>query len=163
MKTVDFQGMKVRIDRPKGFEQTGVDDDGKSWKRVYRYDYGFLPKTKGGDGDGVDVFIGPNTGAHTAFWAIQKDKNGKFDEYKVLVGFSDRAAAKKAYLQHIPAKFLGGMAAMSVQMMKALLGYEPFEKLAMAVPGEDFFDKVAFILAYNEELGDALPNEGPWA
>lgn len=161
MKTIDFQGMKIRIDRPKGFEQTGVGEDGKPWKRVYHYNYGFLPRTKGGDGDGVDVFIGPKEDAHTAFWAIQKDKNGKFDEYKVFVGFPDRASARKAYLQHIPARFLGGIAAMSIQMMKALLGYEPFEKLAAALPPGSLLEQAAFILSFNESLGDGLP-EVPW-
>jgi hypothetical protein len=52
---------------------------------------------------------------------------------------------------------------MSVQMMKALLGHEPFEKLAMGVPGADFLERVAFVLAYNEELGATLQNEVPWA
>lgn len=151
MKTVDFQGLKVRIDRPKGFEQSGVDESGKPWRRTYQYDYGFLPKTKGGDGDGVDVFIGPKADAHTSFWATQKDKDGKFDEYKVFVGFSDRAAAKKAYLAHIPKKFLGGMVAMSVQMMKALLGHEPYEKLAAVAPGT-WLEKAAFLLAFEAEL-----------
>lgn len=158
MKTTEFQGMKIRVDRPKGFEQTGVGDDGKPWKRPYIYDYGFLPKTKGGDGEGVDVFIGPDASAHTAFWATQKDKNGRFDEYKVFLGFHDRAAAKKAYLQHIPAKFLSGISAMSVQMMRALLGYEPFEKVAAALPGSTI-EKVAFLLAFTEELG-TMPQEG---
>lgn len=152
MKTTEFQGMKIRIDRPKGFEQTGIGEDGKSWKRTYLYDYGFLPKTKGGDGDGVDVFLGPDKAAHTAFWVTQKDKNGKFDEYKVFLGFHDRAAAKKAYLQHIPAKYLGDMAVMSVQMMRALLGYEPYEKIAAAIPGVAL-EKVAFLLAFFGELG----------
>lgn len=162
MKTTEFQGMKIRLDRPKGFEQKGVDEDGKPWTRTYLYDYGFLPKTQGGDGEGVDVFIGPLADAHTAFWVIQKNKNGEFDEYKVFVGFRDRAAAKKAYLEHIPGKFFGGMVAVSVQMMKALLGYKPFEKLASGIPGE-YLDKVAFLLAFQEELATMdLVGDVPW-
>lgn len=162
MKTINFQGMKIRIDRPKGFEQTGKGANGKPWKRTYLYDYGFLPKTKGGDGDGVDVFVGPNSEAHTTFWAIQKDKDGKFDEYKVFVGFPDRAAAKKAYLQHIPSRFLGGISAMSINMMKALLGIEPMEKLAMILPAGSFLEKVAFLLAFNDEV-ETMNSEAPWA
>lgn len=158
MKTIDFQGMKIRLDRPKGYKQSGVDTSGTPWTRTYLYDYGFLPKTQGGDGDGVDVFVGPDKSARTAFWAIQKDKNGTFDEYKVFVGFANRAAAKKAYLQHIPGKFLVGISAMSVQMMKALLGMAPLEK--MAGPSQHFFEKVAFLLAFNDVLqGAALDGE----
>lgn len=130
MKTRIFEGMKVRIDRPKGFVQKGVGDDGKPWERTYQYDYGFLPKTAGGDGEGLDVYLGPNENAHDAFWVIQKNGEGKFDEYKVFLGFASKAAAKKAYLAHCPAKYFGGMATMTVQMMRSMLGHDPLEKVA---------------------------------
>lgn len=131
MKTVTFEGMKVRVDRPKGFVQKGVGEDGKPWERKYLYDYGFLPKTKGGDGEGIDVFLGPDEeAAEDAHWVIQKKSDGSFDEYKVFLGFKSRAAAKKAYTDHIPRKFFGGMISMNVQMMRAMLGLEPAEKLA---------------------------------
>lgn len=131
MKTRVFEGMKVRVDRPKGFVQKGTGADGKPWERTYLYDYGYLPKTKGGDGEGLDVFLGPDEdAADDAHWVIQRKPDGSFDEYKVFLGFKNRAAAKKAYLEHIPKKFYGGMISMNVQMMRAMLGHEPAEKLA---------------------------------
>ena len=130
MKTVDFQGMKIRLDRPKGFVQTGKSKTGKPWARTYLFDYGFIPKTKGGDGDGVDVFIGPDKNDQESYWAIQKKDDGSFDEYKVFLGFGSKAAAKKAYTDHIPAKYLKGMVTVRTNMMKAMLGLEPAEKLA---------------------------------
>ena len=134
MKTVTFEGMKIRVDRPKGFIQEGTDKDGKSWKRVYRYDYGFIPKTKGGDGEGLDVFLGPDEdAAEDAHWVIQRKDDGSFDEYKVFLGFKNRKVAKKAYLAHIPERYYGGMLSMTVQMMRAMLGQEPAEKLGMVL------------------------------
>lgn len=130
MKTVHFQDLKIRLDRPKGFVQEGKDVNGRSWKRVYKYDYGFLPKTQGGDGDGLDVFVGPEPTAREAYWVIQKKNDGSFDEYKVFVGFKSRADAKQAYKEHIPMRYFGGMVAMSLQMMKAMLGIVPMEKMA---------------------------------
>jgi hypothetical protein len=132
-KTVDFQGLKVRIDRPKGFVMRGTSDDGKAWERTYKFDYGWLPRTKGGDGDGLDVFIGPNPKATSAFWALQKKPDGSFDEYKAFLGFPDRKSAIAAYKEHIPSKYLAGMMALSVDMMKSLLNIEPNEKLAVAL------------------------------
>lgn len=143
-KTVDFQGFKVRLDRPKGFVMEGKDDEGKPWRREYKYDYGFLPKTQGGDGEGVDVFLGPNKDAHEAFWVIQHKKDGSFDEYKVFLGFPDRKSAKAAYAAHIPLTFFGGMVGMNVGMMKALLGQQPFEKLAKRVAFADELGKIGF-------------------
>lgn len=124
-KTVEFQGLTIKIDRPKGFVMKGTSSDGKAWERKYRYDYGFIPKTLGGDGDGLDVFLGPNKSAPNTFWAVQTKPDGSFDEYKVFLGFESKDAAKAAYTEHIPAKLLDGIATLSIEMMKAMLGVEP--------------------------------------
>lgn len=131
MKTRNFQGLTVRIDRPKGFVQEGHDSDGKPWKRVYKTDYGFLPKTDGGDGDGLDVFLGPKEDASVSYWVFQKKDDGSFDEFKVFFGFSSPKEAKKMYQEHIPSKLFGGMSAIPMSMVKGLLGKQPLEKLAM--------------------------------
>ncbi len=136
-KTLVVQGMKVRIDRPKGFVMEGKDHDGKPWRREYKVDYGFLPKTNGGDGEGVDVFVGPDTSADEAFWVIQKKHDGDFDEYKVILQASSKQKAKQIYAQHVPLKFFGGMVTMKTQMMRALLNKEPLEKVALRLGFED--------------------------
>lgn len=124
-KTVEFQGLSIKIDRPKGFIMRGKDSSGKDWEREYQYDYGYIPKTLGGDGDGLDVFIGPDKNAKDSFWAVQTKQDGSFDEYKVFLGFHTRDEALAAYKAHIPAKLLNGVATIRVEMMKAMLGVEP--------------------------------------
>jgi hypothetical protein len=121
--TRDFHGIPVHIDRPKGFVMKG-ESDGKPWSRRYQHDYGFIPKTKGGDGDQLDVFLGPKKGATDAYWAVQVKPDGSFDEYKVFLGFPDRDAALATYRAHIPKKLLKGMVTMRVEMMKAMLGID---------------------------------------
>jgi len=130
MKTVEFQGIKIRLDRPKGFVQRGKDSSGKPWERTYLYDYGFIPKTDGGDSEEMDVFLGPDKDADEAFWVSQSKDDGSFDEYKIFLGFPTKASAKKAYGQHIPMKYFGTMVTMKVPMMKAMLGIDPMEKMA---------------------------------
>lgn len=129
-KRVLFQGMRISVDRPKGFTMQGKDKEGKPWTRVYKVDYGFLPRTQGGDGEGVDVFLGPNAAAKEAYWIVQKKDDGSFDEYKVLLGYDSKGAAKASYLDHVPKRFLHSIVSMSVSMMKAMLNKEPSEKLA---------------------------------
>jgi hypothetical protein len=124
-KKVVFQGVEIHLDRPKGLVMTGEDKEGKPWTREYLYDYGFIPKTLGGDGDGLDVFIGPHKDATETYWATQNKDDGSFDEYKVFMGFSSRAAAEAAFREHIPLKFLGSMVSMRLDMMKAMLGMNP--------------------------------------
>ena len=138
-----FQGLKVRIDRPKGYVQRGKDDEGHPWSRIYLFDYGFLPKTQGGDGDGLDVFLGPKKNAKKAYWAVQKKADGSFDEYKVFLGFESLAAAKKAYLAHIPAKFLDSFFEVEIPVMRSLLGEDPKQKVAMFVAFSDELQKIA--------------------
>lgn len=118
----EFQGIPIHVDRPKGFVMKGTDESGKEWKRRYKYDYGFIPKTKGGDGEGLDVFLGPKKKATESYWAIQKKPDGTFDEYKIFLGFDNRDQAMAVYRDHIPKKLLGGMVTLRIDMMKSMLG-----------------------------------------
>ncbi len=147
--TVDFQGFKVRVDRPKGFVMVGKDAKGTPWKRTYQYDYGFFPKTEGGDGDELDVFLGPNKNAPDAYWATQTKPDGTFDEYKVFLGFDSVAQAKAAYVAHIPKDRLQSMATMSLGMMQALLGSPPKEDVEKTSMWNAFYDELIQIHAVN--------------
>lgn len=122
-----FAGIPVVIDRPKGYVQEGKSADGTSWRRVYHVDYGHVPDTRGGDGEGLDVFVGGDETAKEAHWILQRKADGSFDEYKCMLGFADPATAKAIYCAHIPKRFLGSIASMPIEFMKALLGIEPIE------------------------------------
>jgi len=139
----EFQEIPINIDRPKGFIMRGTDAQGRDWARRYKYDYGYIPKTLGGDGDGLDVFIGPNKNATDAFWAVQRKDDGSFDEYKIFLGFDNRDEAASVYRQHIPKKYFKGIITMKVEMMKAMLGHvDPDHQI-----------KRASALAFIDELG----------
>lgn len=133
-KVITYQGVTIHLDRPKGLVMTGTDKKGKTWVREYKFDYGFIPKTLGGDGDGLDVFVGPVKDARETYWAIQKKDDGSFDEFKGFIGFPSRHAAIAAYREHIPLKLLDGMVTMRLDLLKAVLGIHPtgeFAKIAM--------------------------------
>lgn len=124
-KKLVFQGIPIHIDRPVGFKMRGEDEKGRPWERIYKLDYGFIPKTKGGDGDGVDVFLGPDAAADEAYWVAMTKPNGDFDEYKVFLGFPNRHAAVSAFVEHIPQKLMASTVTLKIDMMKAMLGLEP--------------------------------------
>lgn len=119
-----FQGIPIHIDRPTGHVQRGVDDAGKEWSREYMNDYGYIPKTKGGDGEGLDVYVGPDGNSPFAYWITQRKADGSFDEYKVVLGVNSAEEAKKIYLQHTPEKYFGGIREGSVAQIKALLNQD---------------------------------------
>lgn len=125
LERVDFRGITVEIDRPRGFVQEGVGADGTPWARVYHVPYGFIPGTLGGDGEGLDVFLGGDARSTTAFWITQVKSDGTFDEFKVMLGFADQESAKAAYTLHVPKRYFGAITPVNVEHMKAMLGIEP--------------------------------------
>lgn len=126
----NYQGIPLYIDRPKGFIQRGKNEaTGEEWQREYKCDYGYIPGTAGGDGEGLDVFLGGKKDIPEAHWIVQRKKDKTFDEYKLMLGFKSREEAKSTYLDHVPRKYFGSIVTMSVEMVKALLGIEPVEQL----------------------------------
>lgn len=170
-KTVDFQGIKILIDRPEGFIQKGQAPDGSEWERVYTTDYGYIAGTLGGDGDSLDVFVGPNLESSRVFWVTQKKFSGGFDEFKLFVGFDSPRAAQAVYAEHIPPQLYDGMAETSVKMLKALLGLDPADiEKRMAPLRKDYsLDKMrqavgrAVDAAYPPpDAGDGMVGCGNW-
>jgi hypothetical protein len=123
---MDWQGISLVIDRPKGFVQEGTGPDGVPWRRVYLYDYGYVPGTEGGDGEGLDVYVGgPNDPSGKAYWVAQRTFDGGFDEWKVFLGFPSAARARLAFRLHAPAELLGPVFEMPSGAMRSLLGVHP--------------------------------------
>lgn len=96
---VSIQGLPVTIETPKGANRTGVDSNGKKWSITMKNSYGYIKRTEGADGENVDVFLGPNPESQTVY-VIDQVVDGKFDEHKVMIGFSSAEEASKAYLSN---------------------------------------------------------------
>ncbi len=95
--------LDVTIENPAGSERSGTAPDGTRWTSTLGADYGYIKRTKGADGDQVDVFLGPDVGeaAKRPVYVIDQLTTGdvvKFDEHKAMVGFPSEEAARAAYL-----------------------------------------------------------------
>lgn len=94
-----IHGLDVAIENLKGTKRTGKGKNGKPWSVTMPAHYGYIKGTEGADGDQVDVYLGPDHSSKNVFVVNQKDHGtGKFDEHKVMLGFPDLEAAKKAYI-----------------------------------------------------------------
>lgn len=102
-RRLDFQGLPVNVELDIGDTKAGVDDRGEAWSHVYAVPYGELPGTIGADGDPVDVYVGAAADAPLAFVVHQQTRDRLYDEDKVMLGFSNEAAAIEAYYAHGPA------------------------------------------------------------
>jgi hypothetical protein len=95
---MSFQGLPITLESMKGQTRSGVDPNGQKWSVKLPYDYGYIKRTEGADGDHVDVCIGPDHTSDHVFLVDQHDKNtGKFDEHKVMLGYRTKDAAMAAY------------------------------------------------------------------
>lgn len=93
-----LHGLKIFIETPEGSFRRG-----KDWETRMDDRYGYIANTKGADGDELDVYIGPEAHLNTVrvFVIDQIDvKTGKFDEHKVMFGYSDVHEARSAYFRH---------------------------------------------------------------
>lgn len=97
---VKIQDFDIAIENPKGSVRSGVDKDGKEWSQEMHNTYGYFEGTKGKDSDDVDCFIGPNPLSEDIFVIDQLDKDGNFDEHKVMLGFNSSEEAREAYLSN---------------------------------------------------------------
>lgn len=90
---ISFQGLPVTIENPKGTIRRG-----HGWQARVPYDYGYIKRTEGADGEHVDVCIGPNPDSDHVFVVDQHDhRTGKFDEHKVMLGYQTKEQAERAY------------------------------------------------------------------
>jgi len=95
---VNWQGLDLTIENPKGATRSGTGRDGKAWKVAMPADYGYIKRTKGADDDHADVYLGPDHDANTVWVVDQVDATtGKFDEHKCLLAYPSRKAALADY------------------------------------------------------------------
>ena len=97
---VKIDGFDVTIENPKGSVRRGTDASGKQWEQEMQNTYGYIRGTEGVDGDHIDVFLSDNPSQGDVFVVDQVNKDGTFDEHKVMYGFPDIESARKAYLSN---------------------------------------------------------------
>jgi len=117
MAHISVKGMKIAIENPKGSKRYWKDKDGNQKYNVMKNHYGYFNITKGKDGDAVDVFLGPDIENFERVYCVdQRNKEGNFDETKVMLGFDSKEQAKSAYLSNYEPNWKGFMGITSVSL-----------------------------------------------
>ena len=97
---IKVDGLDITIEQPKGSIRRGTDANGKQWKSEIHNTYGYIRGTESVDGDHIDIFLSDNPTEGKVFVVDQVNKDGSFDEHKVMYGFPDMESAKRAYLSN---------------------------------------------------------------
>ena len=125
----DFQGIPITVEHAKGTERTGTSPDGEDWSREMLCDYGYIQEVtpEKGDGECLDVYVGPDEDAPEAFVVEQLKENGDFDEFKIILGTESEGEARELYLGHYPEGWdsnIGDVFAVSVKRLKEFVDAE---------------------------------------
>lgn len=113
------KGMPISIENPIGSRRKYKDENGNDGFVIMKNHYGYFTNTTGNgkDGDAVDVFIGPYPDDFEMVYVIdQNNKDGEFDESKVMIGFKSRQEAKEAYLSNYSKNWRGFRAITGVSL-----------------------------------------------
>ena len=97
---IKVDGLDITIEQPKGSIRRGTDANGKQWESEMHNTYGYIRGTESVDGDHIDIFLSDNPTEGNVFVVDQINKDGSFDEHKVMYGFSDMESARQAYLSN---------------------------------------------------------------
>ena len=121
-------GYNISIENPKGSVRRGTskDNDGNEtpWETTMQNDYGYIRGTEGVDGDHIDVFLSDTPEEGDVFVVDQVNKDGSFDEHKVMYGFHSEQEAREAYLSNYEPGWtgLGAITHVSKEEFKKWIG-----------------------------------------
>lgn len=112
-RLVKWQGLTIAVENEAGSVRYG-----NGWQTRMLYDYGYVQRSEGVDGDEVDVYLGPALDYAPMVYVVHQRKYGDWDAYdedKAMVGFMSEDDAAAAYLKHYDdPRFLGPITAMPV-------------------------------------------------
>ncbi|MCK4789459.1 MAG: hypothetical protein KAV87_37300, partial [Desulfobacteraceae bacterium] len=111
-------GLEISVENPVGSERSGMDDDGKKWSQTMKSDYGYFKRSVGFDKDHVDVFLKPSyTGGNDTVHIVnQVNRDGSFDEHKVVLGATSEKDALLIYKSNYEKGWTGGKSVASMPL-----------------------------------------------
>jgi hypothetical protein len=136
-RRMEFRGLKISIETDKGEKRHWYDPHNDTrGTTTMKLPYGYIRRTRSsGDGEHVDVYVGPNENANNVY-VVHQQKAPNFDKYdedKCMLGLESADAAKKAYLDHYnDERFFGSMTVMPFEQFKkkVLRTFERPQKIA---------------------------------
>jgi ppGpp synthetase/RelA/SpoT-type nucleotidyltranferase len=105
--SLEWRGIPLVIQWPKGCTRVGKNSNGEPFKIEMRADYGYIPATVDIDADDhLDVYVGPHKDSPHAY-VLEQMQDGRFDEYKIMLGYDSLEEARDSFLEHLPEEMLG--------------------------------------------------------
>lgn len=124
MGHVHWKGLPITLEIAKGQKRRGTNRDGVSWEHELQDNYGYIKRTfSAADGDSVDVYLCEDDPDSDIVFCVNQMWDGKFNEHKFILGQSNIADARKAYLRNYKPgwKGMGDVVAMTISQFRRWL------------------------------------------
>jgi len=113
--------LDVSVENAAGSERIDLKNEPPKWRTPMAngYHYGYFRRSEGNDGDHVDGFIReglPEDWAGDVFVVDQVNRDGSFDEHKVMAGPASEEEARADYLKHYEPGWTGAGAVTRMSM-----------------------------------------------
>ncbi|EPQ3876326.1 hypothetical protein LOL12_000563 [Acinetobacter baumannii] len=147
---LDIAGLRIAIENPAGSIRSGKDQEGNLWQVQMKHHYGYIEDTTGADGDELDVFIknGLEHNPETVYIIRQQNKDGTFDEHKIIIGAENLEDAKNIYLANYEENWTGfaGIKQMTMERFKESLNHtwSEFDSILCQIPSNDSISNSPF-------------------
>jgi hypothetical protein len=120
-----FAGLDIAVENPAGSIRLWQDPEGKQGATRMVCDYGFIDGVLSGDGEELDVYIGPDPEAREVYVVHQlmAPAYRSHDEDKVMLGFISLEAARACFLAHRDdgERSIGGISVIPADRFRAKL------------------------------------------
>ncbi|EMN9115374.1 hypothetical protein RFO17_001562 [Acinetobacter baumannii] len=147
---LDIAGLRIAIENPAGSIRSGKDQEGNLWQVQMKHHYGYIEDTTGADGDELDVFIknGLEHNPETVYIIRQRNKDGTFDEHKIIIGAENLEDAKNIYLANYEENWTGfaGIKQMTMEGFKESLNHtwSEFDSILNQIPSNNSISNSPF-------------------
>lgn len=109
---MNFDGLDISVEVPADGYRRGKNKAGEEWAIKIPAHYGYIKKTHSPDGEHLDCYVRKNPKKDAKVYVMhQMTVDGsRFDEDKVMLGYSSKTEAIKAFkgMTYKPAKMYGG-------------------------------------------------------
>lgn len=110
-KVIDWNGLQIGVEY--------LDGDRRHGKKLAG-SYGHIRNHVGEDGEALDAYLAPgvvdgNRGSDRVYRVTQFNEEGEFDEFKFMLGYKSKKAAREAYQAAISKKNFGGIRESSIE------------------------------------------------
>ena len=158
---VNFQGITVHVENRAGELRHWESATGERGITHMLCAYGEVVGTNGADGDGLDVYLGPDPKANTVFVVHQQNpETGVYDEEKAMLGFPSEEFALQVYRAHFNKPgFDVAVSPMGVEQFKV------WADATIAAKGEGKSETIRLVIPLEKaQAGPFIgPRGGKWA